>query len=291
MTARSQYTFVIVALASLGCSSPRGRSGTSTPSAEGGGGFVAGVCPTPTKEALDAAPEWERRCEARDQAACANFGSVLIMSTEASKRARGEHLLRAACRAGEPRACASLATMMATGACGVGQSFDEAIKFADYSCQRGLKKACVTTAIVGAKRGRPGDVEKALAILEGTCAALHGDACFQLGWIAGHPPIDDQARSEQAYRDGCALRSPSSCIGLGYCLVHSDTSERQRSGRAVFEQSCVELHSPEGCDSFAEAIEKGWGAPADHAAATTMYARACQMGSKAGCEHAARAGE
>jgi TPR repeat protein len=57
----------------------------------------------------------------------------------------------------------------------------------------------------------------------------------------------------------------------------------------VFYGTCAMGYGP-GCDSMGEAMEKGWGVPADAAKAVPFYKRGCALGSEHACQRARELG-
>jgi TPR repeat protein len=69
---------------------------------------------------------------------------------------------------------------------------------------------------------------------------------------------------------------------MGHMFVLGRGHEKdEQAGMYLFYGACTVGYGP-ACESMGQAMEKGWGVPADPAGAVSYYERACTLG----CEHA-----
>jgi uncharacterized protein len=193
-------------------------------------------------------------CDAGHQASCAVLGLLHVNDASGRNLQRGIQLLETSCDAKVPLGCGGLGSVLVLGA------------------------------------GVPKDVERARRLFVFACGARDGLSCESLGglFMMGQEVPTDLLAAARWYEKACDLGRPAACAFYAGAIadgVLGPDADRSRIP-PLLEKAC-DGEVDVACKLLGDAYARGEHVLRDPQRAAQLYARACALGSRAGCEAAA----
>jgi TPR repeat protein len=226
-----------------------------------------------------------------------------------SAPARGQHPLRAAAEAGDPRAMAQLGSWLLAPE--REDRWVEGVEWLRRAAEAGDVQARVNLGVAYEKgQGVASDVERAITLYRsaadegnavgayclGTCLANHGgDVDEAIRWLeraaaggerraynnlfALNASVrKDRQRANRWLRLGAEAGDPTCMANWGHALCVGEGVERDPLAGAAWYRRAAESGSPLGMHNWATVLERGAGVEQDQRAAIAWYSRALERG-------------
>jgi TPR repeat protein len=191
-------------------------------------------------------------CGAGDQHACARQGFYLVRdSRDAARVTTALRLWSTACdRAGDPLACANLASLYADGE-GVPRDPKYANQLYAKACEHNDNFSCGASALAyGRGMGVDRDLARAFKLADKGCRLDSPSACtvLGLGWAEGWSGTKDLKKAAALFLASCERDDVSGCFQLGLAFRAGRGVPRDAArGRAYLERACRRGIDPEAC--------------------------------------------
>ncbi len=236
----------------------------------------------------------DRACALGDPFGCAAAGYARETGNGIATDLPGAFALYArACDEGEGYGCLAQGLMLAEGTGVAAADWAQAQQVLARGCTLGSDDACHERALglmygedhVGVD-GTPEDQAEAAAEFERLCAANHGLACADMGYLTRQGAFfaQDTHRALGFHLRSCALGAGAGCNNLGvhYARGEGVGADLQNAAR-YYAQGC-DLGSVLGCLNLADLLESGDLGRADPAGAQLRLTQACAMGLHEACD-------
>jgi TPR repeat protein len=235
---------------------------------------AAGPQASPAEPSVAAAEALQRKCDAKDWAACVKLGDEYNYSEYSeSNKSKAFALYRRACDAKFANGCAMLGLMYETGS-GVAKDPGKAVALYRQACDANDLDGCQSLALAYRKgEGVPKDVQRAIALLQQACDRESGNACYMLAGMYqfGEGVAKDEAKSEALVKRACKLGS-SVCQIEAYETAVRPYDDDCRNGGA------------EACYMIGGAYQYGYDhLKVNYDLAASFYGEACDRGHAKAC--------
>lgn len=260
--------------------------------------------------------DMQRRCNETRWADCMYAGQMYSDGCGvAEDRRQAEALYRRACDFGSVVGCGAAGSAM--------NDLEQSIALLELACAKSYSFACNSLGIKLFRRDRQADVERAAQLLDKACCEdqrfcsylgdivskrkleprfeatqkLLAQACEKRDVLSCHvlaKTLEDGTLGTFDYERAATVNTNTchelsyvpSCHSLGHMLMLGrGRQQNQTEGAWYFYESCNRGYG-ESCDSMGEAVENGWGGPADPAKALAYYARGCELHLERACQNA-----
>lgn len=226
----------------------------------------------------------ERSCKDRPGAACRE----LALRHDQGRlglpqdRLKAFELFLAACRAGHPLSCTSVAYNYHAG-WGVKKSEERALEYYSRACTLGEKHGCFNAG----RRYRDGvnvapDAARAAKLFDKACQLGSGPSCNDLGVLVqfGRGTNRDRTRAEELYAKACELNNKLGCFSSGLsALTGNGVSKNEELGVSRLAKSC-ELGFMRAC----QRLRSHFGSKPDGGAElASVYRRSCDKKNHGAC--------
>jgi hypothetical protein len=220
----------------------------------------------PAIAAEESAEALQKKCDAKDWAACVELGDEYNYSEfSESNKTKAVALYRRACDAKFMGGCDALGNMYDTGS-GVAKDPGKAVALFRQACEANDSGGCEDLArsyVNGS--GVPKDLKRAAELYQKACDLKNGDACWYLStmYSKGEGVAKDEAKSRALNQLGCDL-------GSDFCQIVA------YEVAVGFYQDACEGGDAEACFMIGSAYEFGWHNLAiDPLTASIYYDRSC----------------
>lgn len=242
------------------------------------------------------------RCERGNAEDCSALGALYLDGVIVSKdEKKAMKLLRKACDAGEPWACARVAWKLGEeggDSARAEKLILKAAKLQKQRCRGGEPDACMALAgLLRFGKGRFNDPKRAAELFEEACDDGEGYACSMAAGMYewGDGVTKDEAKAARLFERGCKLDDSWSCTSFAQQLRDGRGVDRDPA-RAVklYQEACDEDESAFACEDLGDLFTLGTAVPTDaeqakrwYGRAMTLYERECDADERYMCERLA----